>query len=171
MTQSMKRFLVLLCAALLLAACHDASQDPVIKGYRIERMGGMGLSADGVAVDLTLALDVENPGKAVYTVESLEAIVYKGMETARFAEAVLTESASIPAKTTQTVNLPLHVRLLRPLALLSDQGLDLSQYCADVDLTIRKGSLKKRIQRERVPLAHLEQLLVKAQTSQSNENE
>ena len=69
------------------------------------------------------------------------------------------------------MNLPLHVRLLRPLALLSDQGLDLSQYCADVDLTIRKGSLKKRIQRERVPLAHLEQLLVKAQTSQNNENE
>ena len=52
----MKRILVLLCAALLLAACHDASQDPVIKGYRIDQVGGMSLSGDGVTVNLNLAL-------------------------------------------------------------------------------------------------------------------
>ena len=162
----MKRILVLLCAALLLAACHNASQDPVIKGYRIDQVGGMNLSSEGVTVDMTLSLDVENPSSATYTVEMLEAILYKGTETSRFAEAVMTEQAGIAPKSSQTVAIPLRVKLLRPLALLSDsQGFDLSHYCADLDLTIRKGSLKKRIQRERVPLSSLEHLLTANQTT------
>lgn len=155
----MKRILVLLCAALLLAACHDASQDPVIKGYRIDQVGGMSLSGDGVTVNLNIALDVDNPSSATYTLEMLDAILYRGTETAPFAEAVMTEQAGIAPRSSQTVAIPLRVKLLRPLALLSSsEGFDLSQYCADLDLTVRKGSLKKRIQRERVPLSSLEQL-------------
>ena len=89
----------------------------------------------------------------------LDAILYKGAETAPFAEAVMTEQAGIAPRSSQTVAIPLRVKLLRPLALLSSsEGFDLSQYCADLDLTVRKGSLKKRIQRERVPLSSLEQL-------------
>jgi hypothetical protein len=157
----MKRFLAFLCAAVLLTACHNQAQDPVIKGYQIEQITGIGLNTEGVTTDMVLKLDVENPSAARYAIESLNAIVYKGAETARFAQVDMKEPVSIAPRSEQTVDLPLHVTLLRPLALLAgnSDGFDLSQYCADLDLVVRKGSLKKRIQRERVPLKDLEFLL------------
>jgi LEA14-like dessication related protein len=166
----MKRFLAILSAALLLAACHDASRDPVIKGYKLEQVSGLSFSSEGMVAEMDLVIDVENPSSATYSVESLEATLYKGMETARFAEATLKESVSIPPRSEQAVNLPLHVRLLRPLSLLSDnQALELSNYCADIDMTIKKGSISRRIQRERVPLSSLEQLLGTYKKQQTNE--
>ena len=118
----MKRLLVLFSAVLLLAACHNESRDPVIKGYRLQQLSGLSLGIDGVTADMTLDLE---------------------------------------PRSVDTVQIPLNVRLLRPLALLTGdfEGFDLSQFCADVDLTIRKGGLKKRIQKERVPLSALEKLL------------
>ena len=156
----MKRFLALLCTLMMLTACHNASQDPVIKGYHLQQVGGLGLSANGVTADLVLDLDVENPSNATYTLESLHADVFRGAETGRFAEVTLPQSASIAPKSNATVAIPLQVLLLRPLALLSggEDMLDLAQYVADVDLTVRKGSLKKRIQKERVPLSQLKDL-------------
>ena len=58
----MKRILVLFCTALLLTACHNASQDPVIKGYRIQQVGDLGLSANlitGGAFKLKLFAEFE----------------------------------------------------------------------------------------------------------------
>ena len=167
----MKRLLVLLSAVLLLAACHNESRDPVIKGYKLEQVSGLSLGAEGVTADMTLDLDVENPSSARYTVESLEAILYRLDETSRFAYVTMDGTATIEPKSEKTVAIPLNVRLLRPLALLTGDmnGLDISQYCADVDLTVRKGGLKKRIQRERVPLAQLGQLLGTTQNPKPDE--
>ena len=165
----MKRILVLFCTVLLLAACHNASQDPVIKGYRIQQVGGLGLSANGVTADMVLKLDVENPSNASYTLEALHADVYRNGENGRFAEVTLPQSASIAPRSNQSVDIPLQVLLLRPLSLLADgeEMLDLSQYVADLDLTVRKGSLKKRIQKERVPLKDLQHLLSSPQTPET----
>lgn len=165
----MKRILVLFCTALLLAACHNASQDPVIKGYRIQQVGGLGLSANGVTADMVLKLDVENPSNASYTLEALHADVYRNGENGRFAEVTLPQSASIAPRSNQSVDIPLQVLLLRPLSLLAggEEMLDLSQYVADLDLTVRKGSLKKRIQKERVPLKDLQHLLSSPQTPET----
>ncbi|MBR3292249.1 MAG: hypothetical protein IKI66_08740 [Bacteroidales bacterium] len=162
----MKRILVLFCTALLLTACHNASQDPVIKGYWIQQVDGLGMSAGGVTADMVLNLDVENPSNATYTLETLHADVYRNGENGRFAEVTLPQSASIAPKSNQSVAIPLQVLLLRPLALIAggEEMLDLSQYVADLDLTVRKGSLKKRIQRERVPLKDLQHLLSSPQT-------
>lgn len=162
----MKRILVLICTALLLTACHNASQDPVIKGYWIQQVDGLGMSAGGVTADMVLNLDVENPSNATYTLEALHADVYRNGENGRFAEVTLPQSASIAPKSNQSVAIPLQVLLLRPLALIAggEEMLDLSQYVADLDLTVRKGSLKKRIQRERVPLKDLQHLLNSPQT-------
>lgn len=162
----MKRILVLICTALLLTACHNASQDPVIKGYWIQQVDGLGMSAGGVTADMVLNLDVENPSNATYTLEALHADVYRNGENGRFAEVTLPQSASIAPKSNQSVAIPLQVLLLRPLALIAggEEMLDLSQYVADLDLTVRKGSLKKRIQRERVPLKDLQHLLSSPQT-------
>ena len=165
----MKRILVLFCTVLLLAACHNASQDPVIKGYRIQQVGGLGLSANGVTADMVLKLDVENPSNASYTLEALHADVYRNGENGRFAEVTLPQSASIAPRSNQSVDIPLQVLLLRPLSLLAggEEMLDLSQYVADLDLTVRKGSLKKRIQKERVPLKDLHHLLSSPQTPET----
>ena len=165
----MKRILVLFCTVLLLAACHNASQDPVIKGYRIHQVGGLGLSANGVTADMVLKLDVENPSNASYTLEALHADVYRNGENGRFAEVTLPQSASIAPRSNQSVDIPLQVLLLRPLSLLAggEEMLDLSQYVADLDLTVRKGSLKKRIQKERVPLKDLQHLLSSPQTPET----
>ena len=162
----MKRILVLICTALLLTACHNASQDPVIKGYWIQQVDGLGMSAGGVTADMVLNLDVENPSNSTYTLEALHADVYRNGENGRFAEVTLPQSASIAPKSNQSVAIPLQVLLLRPLALIvgGEEMLDLSQYVADLDLTVRKGSLKKRIQRERVPLKDLQHLLSSPQT-------
>ena len=157
----MKRILAFLCTALLLTACHDASKDPVIRGYRLQPSGGLGLGANGVTAGLVLNLDVENPSSATYTLDTLHAYVYRGDETARFAEVTMPETASIAPRSNQTVAIPLEVVLLRPLALLSggEDALDLAQYVADIEMTVRKGSLKKRIHKERVPLKELKDLL------------
>ena len=162
----MKRILVLICTALLLTACHNASQDPVIKGYWIQQVDGLGMSAGGVTADMVLNLDVENPSNSTYTLAALHADVYRNGENGRFAEVTLPQSASIAPKSNQSVAIPLQVLLLRPLALIvgGEEMLDLSQYVADLDLTVRKGSLKKRIQRERVPLKDLQHLLSSPQT-------
>ena len=165
----MKRILVLICTALLLTACHNASQDPVIKGYWIQQVDGLGMSAGGVTADMVLNLDVENPSNSTYTLEALHADVYRNGENGRFAEVTLPQSASIAPKSNQSVAIPLQVLLLRPLALIAggEEMLDLSQYVADLDLTVRKGSLKKRIQRERVPLKDLQHLLSSPQTPET----
>lgn len=157
----MKRLLVLFSAVLLLAACHNESRDPVIKGYRLQQLSGLSLGIDGVTADMTLDLDVENPSSARYTLEALQATLYRLNETSRFAEVAMNGTAAIEPRSVDTVQIPLNVRLLRPLALLTGdfEGFDFSQFCADVDLTIRKGGLKKRIQKERVPLSALEKLL------------
>lgn len=165
----MKRILVLFCSALLLTACHNASQDPVIKGYRIQKADGLGMTANGVTANMVLSLDVDNPSNATYTLEALHADVYRNGENGRFAEVTLPQSASIAPRRNQSVAIPLQVLLLRPLSLLAggEEMLDLSQYVADLDLTVRKGSLKKRIQRERVPLKDLAQLLSSPQTPET----
>ena len=165
----MKRILVLFCTALLLTACHNASQDPVIRGYRIQQVDGLGMSANGVTANMVLSLDVDNPSNATYSLEALHADVYRNGENGRFAEVTLPQSASIAPRSNQSVDIPLQVLLLRPLSLLAggEEMLDLSQYVADLDLTVSKGSLKKRIQRERVPLTDLQQLLSSPQTTET----
>jgi len=162
----MKRFFALFCTVLLLAACHDASRDPVIKGYRLQQLDGLSLGENGVTAGMVLKLDVENPSSATYTLESLNAIVYRNGETSRFAEVTMPQSASIAPRSNQSVDIPLQVNLLRPLSLFAggEEALDLSRYEADLDLTVRKGSLKKRIQKERVPLKEFTHLLEAFQT-------
>lgn len=164
----MKRIFALICTALLLIACHNAAKDPVIKGYKLQQSGGLGLGANGVTADLVLNLDVENPSSATYTLEALHADVYRGSETARFAEVSMPQAASIAPRSNQTVAVPLQVVLLRPLALLSggEDALSLDQYVADLDLTVSKGSFKKRIHKERMPLKELKDLLSNLQTTE-----
>jgi len=167
----MKRILVLLSAVLLLASCHKASQDPVLKGYRLEQVSGLSLGADGVTIGMTLELDVENPSAARYTLESLDAVLYPLDGNTRFAHVIMDGTASIEPKSEKTVEIPLDVQLLRPLALLSGEaGFQLADYCADVDMTIRRGGLKKHIQKERVPLSALEQLFITAQNPKQDES-
>ena len=156
----MKRILVLFCSLLLLAACHNESRDPVIKDYRLNQVGGMSLGQGGLTAELVLEIDVDNPSSARYTLESLLATLYRGYETTPYAEATMQGTAAVEPRSEQTVAIPLSVRLARPLALLTEGfSLELSDYVADVDLTIRKGSLKKRIKKERVPLEELGALL------------
>ena len=156
----MKRAFTLLTLVLLLAGCSNASREPVIKGYRINQVGGVSFGLDGLSADVSLDLDIDNPSGAKYIVEDLQATVFPANDTVRYADIYLKEKATIPAKSSGTVAIPLDVRLRRPLSMLSG-GLsgDLSKYVADIDLTIRKGSLKKRIQKERLPLEKIAELL------------
>ena len=163
----MKRILVLLCSVLLLTACHDASRDPVIKGYRLGQASDLSIGASGVTADLTLDVDVENPSSARYTLDDLQAVLYRIPSTQPYAEATLLESVGIEPRSEQTVSLPLTVRFTRPLAILTEGvSLELSDYVADIDLTIRKGSFKKRIKQERVPLEQLGEWLGSASKKQ-----
>lgn len=158
--KNMKRLFALLSLVLLLAACGDNSRDPVIKDCRIGQVSQMGLGLGGVTVDMDLEVDIENPSRARYLVEALTANVFPAGDTVRIATVGLKEKTAIAPKSDETVSLPLDVRLLKPLTLLSG-GLsqDLSDYEADIDLTIRKGSLKKTIRKKRVPLEQLAELL------------
>jgi hypothetical protein len=70
------------------------------------------------------------------------------------------ESVSVEPRSEATVSLPLDARFTSPLALLGGGfSTDLADYTADIDLTLRRGSLKKRITKERIPLAELGNLL------------
>ena len=160
----MKRFLALLLLTLSLAACNNASRNPVIKDYSIRQTGIVSLGLSGVTADVELDLDVVNPSRARYTVEALHADVFKAGETQLFAVIDLLDPASILPKSNGTVPLPLKVQFKRPLALLGGLVTDnLSQYEADVDLTIRKGSFKKHIQKQRMPLDRIANLLGKTE--------
>ena len=63
-------------------------------------------------------------------------------------------------------------RFTRPLALLGGGfSTDLSTYTADLDLLVRKGSYKKRIIKERVPLDQLGSLLGQTAKTKAYEKE
>lgn len=158
--KNMKRIVAILVLVLLAAACTKDTRTPVVTGYRLSQIGSPGFGPEGVTADLTFEIDVQNPSADRFTVESLEAILYRGIETSPFANLVLQEAAFIEPKSEATISLPLKARFTRPLALLGG-GLstDLSTYTADLDLTVRKGSYKKRITQERVPLDQLGRLL------------
>lgn len=152
----MKRALFLLSLVLLTLSCSKPADTPVIQGYRLGEVGNMGIGPGGVTAAATLEVDVNNPGKARYTVESLQATLYRSTETAPYAEVSLEEAAFIEPRSEQTVTLPLQIVLTRPLALLAGGfDTDLSHYTADIDLTLRRGSFKKTIKQERVPLEEL----------------
>ena len=155
----MKRILILLASVLMLASC-SPSATPVIKSYRLNKVGGLSFGADGVTAELTLDVDVANPSGSRYTLESLEAVLYQGVEVNPFAYLTMRESVSVEPRSEATVSLPLDARFTRPLALLGGGfSTDLADYTADIDLTLRRGSLKKRITKERIPLAELGNLL------------
>lgn len=155
----MKRILILMASVLLLASC-SPSATPVIKACRLQQVGGLSFGAEGVTAELTLDADIDNPSGSRYTLESLDATLYQGIEVSPFAYLTMRKSVSVEPRTEATVSLPLDARFTRPLALLSGGfSTDLSAYTADIDLTIRKGSLKKRITQERVPLDELGNLL------------
>lgn len=167
----MKRILVILPLVFLLTAC-SGSPDPVIKGYRLRQTGGLAFGAEGVTTDLTLELDIDNPSASRYTLESLEAVLYLGNETSRFADVLMQEAVSIEPRSEETVSLPLHARFTRPLALLGGGfSTDLSAYTADVDLIIRRGSFKKRITQKRIPLDRIGNLLGQNEKKEKDEKE
>jgi hypothetical protein len=169
--KSMKRFFTLLALVLLLAACNDASRDPVIKDYRIQQVGGLAFGLNGLTADMMLDLDIENPSRARYVVEALHATLFPVNDTMRFADIYLKEATAIPPKSDGTVSIPLDVHILKPLSLLSGAlSDDLSKYEADVDLTIRKGSLKKTVRKQRVPLERIAELIGSARTQETNES-
>jgi len=159
----MKRFITLLALCLLAVACNNNTQrDPVIKGYRINQVGGLGFGLDGLTADVQLDLDIDNPSKARYVVEALQADVFQIGDSVRFANINLKEEATIQPKSNGRVALPLVVKMKRPLSLLNgSMSDDLSNYEADIDLTIRRGALKKNIQKSRVPLSQIIELLGK----------
>ena len=160
----MKRFLTLLLLALALTACNDASRNPVIKDYRFRQAGGFSFGLDGVTAGIWLDLDVENPSRAKYTVEALHADVFKAGNPDVFAVIDMEEPASILPQSDSTVSVPMSIRFLRPLALLGGLTTDnLSQYEADVDMLIRKGSFKKNIKKQRMPLDRIANLLGKTE--------
>ena len=155
----MKRFLPCLAVVLLVLACSPAPA-PVIKDYRIAQAGGFGIGADGIVADMALDLDIDNPASARYTLEALEATLYKGIETTPYALLSMKDTVFIEPRCEQTLTLPLAVRILRPLSLRSGGfDTDLSKYEADINLTVRKGSFKKTIREERVPLDRIAGLL------------
>lgn len=169
----MKRFFTLLALSLLAVACNNASREPVIKGYRIHQVGGLGFGLDGLTADVLLDLDVDNPTRARYTVEALHADIFYAGDTVRYADIDLKEQASILPRSSGKVSIPLGVKIKRPLSLLggflSD---DQAKYEADFDLTLRKGSIKKNIRKSRVPLDRILDLLGKNQQFETlEENE
>lgn len=173
--KSMKRLLTLLSVALLLTACGNAQRDPVIKGYRIHQVGGLGFGLDGLTADVALDMDIENPSGTRYVVEALQATLYPTGDTIRFADIYLKEGTAIPPKSDGTVTLPLDVRIRKPLSLLSG-GLsgELSRYEADVDMVIRRGGIKKNVRKSRVPLAAIAEWLgstMKQENNYSHEEE
>lgn len=158
----MKRFFTLLALCLLVVACNDASRNPVIKGYRIHQVGGLGFGLDGLAAEVILDVDVENPTKARYTVESMHADIFPAGDTIRFAGIDLKKSTSIQPHSSGNVSFPLDVKIKRPLSMLggftSDEE-EKTKYEADLDMTIRKGSMKKKIRKSRVPLGKILEML------------
>jgi len=165
--KNMKRLLAISSLLLLLAACHNEAMDPVITGYRMGQLGGLGIGLGGVTTDMSLEVDVTNPSSARYVLESLEATLYPKNDTTRFADVVMKESVSLEPRSEGTLSVPLSIRFTHPLSLLSrGLGGSLSDYEADVDLLIRKGAFKKKIHRQRLPLDQIEGLL---RTNEKNE--
>lgn len=158
--KNMKRLLAIFSLFLLLAGCHNAAMDPVITGYRLGQLGGLGFGPGGLTTDMSLEVDVKNPSAARYVLESLDATLYPKSDTTRMADVTMKEAVTLEPRSEATLSLPLSVRFSRPLSLLSrGLGGNLSDYEADVDLVIRKGALKKNIKQQRLPLDQIESLL------------
>ena len=149
---------ILLTALVMLAAvsCKPASEQLVIKDWKVGQIENIGLAGSDVAAGLSVELDVENATRSTISIEDLTATLYKLKDGMRFADVVISEPVSVGPMTSEKVIIPLQLTLANPLALLIggiDQ--DMSNYTADVDMTVRKGAFKKKIHEERIPLKEL----------------
>ena len=169
---TMRRLFLLLLAALLLTACNRETRNPEITGYRFLQPDNVRFGFDGVTADLVLELDVKNPTASRISLESLDATLYPVGDFTRFADVTMQDQVSIEPRTDATVRVPLNLRILKPLALLSGglNGFDPADYCADVDLVVKKGSFKRKIQQERIPLDQLGNLLPQTTKQTNDEN-
>lgn len=156
----MKRLSIILLSVFLLLFCSCSRNAlPTVSGCSIEQVKGLAWGEGGVSTDVTLKMDVSNPSSGTFAVESGNAVIHKA-GGAQFATVELSGSASIGPKEDAEVSLPLKVTLTNPLALLASGGLSLdgidpSQFTADVEVRVRKGVVARTIREKDIPLDRL----------------
>lgn len=157
----MKRLLfVLALVAVFASGCgNTAVRQPDIKGYKIGGISDIGFGQGSARATIEVDLEIDNPGKLDYSINSLKATIY-GKNAVKEADAVLKEKATAPAGTSGYVPVFLDLSFTNPLAVLSagildEGGFNAANHTADIDATVQVGVFTKNIQKTGIPLADI----------------
>lgn len=166
----MKRlFYAIICLSLLAVSCDkDILKEPSITGYKVAGISDLSMGKGSASAVLRIDLDVDNPTRIAYAIDSLSAIVYNE-KSAKFADAVLKEPVVAAAKTTGTIPVYLNVTFDKPLSLMSSSLLNGSSfnmdgYTVDLDTQIAAGKISKRIRKDGISIAELIKIIETAKS-------
>lgn len=160
----MKRILLsILLAATLLTGCTNNRKPVTIKSYNIAGIEDVNMSFSGLTATVKLDLVVENPLTTSITLEDAKIILYKNGGP-QFADFTLAQTATVEKNSCASVSVPLKASFSNPMAILSSgilsgKKIDENDFTIDMDLSVKAGTLSRKIQKSGVPLSQLKNML------------
>lgn len=154
--QHFKKYTILpVLAVLMFASCsvNDYKQLE-FKSYDIASVSGFSYSKGSIGAEIVIDVEVANPTKSQFVLESLDAVLYKE-DGSTMATATALERAVILPQSDTLVPLRLDAVLLNPMATMLSNGIALETLTVDIDAMVRSGSFSKRITKRGYPLSEI----------------
>lgn len=155
----MKRYLILLAAAILILGGCANYRNIEITGAEIESFKLVSASEYGIV----LSVGVDNPSGTDFIVKNASGQLLK--DGSVFADIVLDEDVAVPEKYIGNVPVKCIVTLRDPLAVLAMglkfRSLDINQFAVNFTAVVKGGAIKKKIRFENVPLERLAEYIDK----------
>lgn len=171
----MKRIsVILIIAATILAGCSSDKKTVSLKGYDVQEITGVELGKDYLGARVTLNIDIENQTGRSLILDSGEAVLYNSAGK-KFGEISITEPVLLPKNISGKISVPLKATFLNPMSIFSSGFLKNGQFdtkgiTADIEITVKSGTLTKRISSKSVPLDQLADMLGEKK-EKKNEND
>lgn len=140
---------------LVMSGCAGDYRKVVVEGATIDSLDGLGLYSGAVKANVNVRIRLTNPTASKFEILSLKAIGYD--ENGKVVgDLASTAEALIPAHFSDTVTVPVEVRISDPLSLILQGGIKFDKMTADITITARQNGLVTATKKkEKVPLATL----------------
>ena len=146
------KILYLLMVGILFAGCAQYKKIE-IEDVRISKVN----MHSAKEIDLQFSVEVENPSGTPFKLQSIDGVLYRN--GAEFANLILLEEVTAPARFTGAVEANCRLALSNPMAALA-LGLNMASlnndtFTVDFVATVRGGALKKNFRYKDVPLSQI----------------
>lgn len=152
-----RKSIILLLALLIGVTSCSSYKEVQINDITLSRIKLRSTSSAEIKVNM----EISNPTSSKFTLTQMHStVMHKG---AKFADIDTKEMHTINKRCDTTIAIPLDIKILDPLQLLSIginyQSWNWEDFSADIKMTVKSGSLKRTIRRNNVPLSELAKLI------------